>query len=113
MNQTTTTEQRIDNALSYLFDKLYREYDCSNDFMQPVLALRDEFVWNYEFPKCWNAKSCGCDDCEAAKFFHVDFADCRHWFRLSASGYLDCTEWIPIETFNDLRRAFDEYCSKY
>lgn len=41
-----------------------------------------------------------------------NFDGAPYAIRLSARGYMDCTEWQPIFDENDIVRFFDTFCEK-
>ena len=86
MNSTTTAIRRLDKAAR----KILGRYDFGG-FMSPEWTPTEEILEYVED-----------EDKEA-------FEDAPLSIRLSAPGYLDCSEWMPIRNKDDIREFADIY----
>ena len=87
------TEQTIiTGSMVDYWEKQKSEYNDPAAFMQPQLINGNQLT-KEELPEGW-------EDWNTLPMF---------WARLSAPGFLDCTDWAPINDHGDIEYFFELY----
>jgi len=85
----------FENVLITYTDCIYSEDYETNGFMKPQMYTSEEM----DFPLILE------DNPEFS-------TDAPFYIRLSARGFLDCTDWVPVYSGQDVKDWFELYCPK-
>jgi len=101
------TPQGYQHEMEAYFDKLCNEYD-TDKFMTPYLYYGEyvecvnEYYETFYFPTDILSK----EEIEK-EGYEIEQTHNGYYIRASANGYLDCNDWEPIDSFDDLLDWFD------
>lgn len=96
------------NAIESKWDELVDQYFKPGDFMKPQLNYGRYYIGdsNDGYFICW------WDEIEDIRKIHKITLLTKHTglcARLSASGYMDCTDWTPINSEQDVEDFMEMY----